>query len=253
MTLAEINIEVDVGRAAAPPADPADRLVRGPDARRAPDLVPHLRHRVPRLDHRRRDRRRVRRARDPTSAELAVRVVVFSVLATMAVAIALDFMARPGREGPVRAARPPAAGPAPGQAGASARSRRRCASARCSASRVATGCCTGGSRRPPASPTRSSGPACAPRSRTAAACSSSSARSRRPAATCCPRPVIAELTQLQSAVAARRSRRDPRGRGGGARPAGRRGVRHLRLDSARRRVDRPGPPRDAGRRARSSW
>ena len=36
----------------------------------------------------------------PTSAELAVRVVAFSVLATMAIAIALDFMARPGREDP---------------------------------------------------------------------------------------------------------------------------------------------------------
>jgi ubiquinone biosynthesis protein len=36
----------------------------------------------------------------PSSAELAVRVVGFSVLATMAVAIALDFMARPGARDP---------------------------------------------------------------------------------------------------------------------------------------------------------
>jgi ubiquinone biosynthesis protein len=37
---------------------------------------------------------------NPSSAELALRVVAFSVLATMAVAIALDFMARPGGRDP---------------------------------------------------------------------------------------------------------------------------------------------------------
>ena len=118
MTLAEINIEVDVGRAAAAPADPADRLVRGPDARGAPDVVPHVLHRVLRLGARRRASRACPSAstrRRPSWRSGSSR---FSVLATMAVAIALDFMARPGREGSVRATRPSAEAPPPGQAGA---------------------------------------------------------------------------------------------------------------------------------------
>ncbi len=187
MTLAEINIEVDVGALAAPPADPADRLVRGADAGRAPDLVPHLRHRAPGLVHRRRHRRRLGRAAPGyRRAHVPGRRLQRPGHHGRRDRVRLHCPAR--REGPVRTARPPAADPAPGPPG---QAHRRAAAAlsrgadhRC----AATGSCTGGSRPRPGSRTRSSARACGTRSRSVAGCSSSSVRSPRPAATCSRRP-----------------------------------------------------------------
>ena len=117
------------------------------------------------------------------SAELIVRVVVFSVLATMAVAIALDFIARPGAKDPYdRLGRLPQI-PHPVK-----RVRRTLAPPLRFREVLAIARQNGLLHRRFASAAGIAdpefGPCCARRSRTVAACSSSSARSRRRAATC---------------------------------------------------------------------
>ncbi len=219
------------------------------DARRAPDVVPDVRDRVLRLAARRARGGDLGGApRHDGGPAPAHRPVQHPRDDGVRDRVRLHGAAR--REGPVRAARPAAAGPAPGPAGA-ANARAAAAlppGARHRAS--ATGCCTDGSRRRRASRTRSSGPGSARRSRDCGGMFIKLGQVASTRSDLLPAPVIAELTQLQTAVAPGRPRRDPRGRRGGARPPRRGGVRGVRLDPARRRVDRSGPPRDARLRGR---
>ena len=202
MTLAEINIEVDIGALLILPAHPAGGVVRRPHARRPPDLVPHVPQRLPRLDPRRRDRRAHQSATTRQTAELVAprRPLQRARVDGGRDRARLHRAAR--RQGPVRPTRPAAADPPPRPAGRSARWRRRCASARCSTSHVRTGLL----HRRFASAAGISDPEFGPRLRsTLEDCGGMFIKLGQVASTrsdLLPAPVIAELTQLQSSVPA---------------------------------------------------